>query len=210
VNMHAPVHKINEFLTADDAVREAMFARARTTLATHGVRAFEMPKRATCYHEAGHAVIYAAHGIAVLSVKIKRVPRARLQGLPSDNYWCGETHADTGAWVVDEDSDPEFIAKQMHFQLAGVTSEALFAGEDFRAGSSIDEVVAAQAMASNLGLKTGLDPVQLLTQISLEVMTLLRANADAVHRVAKALGRDHRIRGQKFETLLSDVQRIRR
>lgn len=59
-----PLHFINASLAVGDPDRFKAEAaeRSQAILAKHGLSAFEYTKRAACYHEAGHSIVYAAEG----------------------------------------------------------------------------------------------------------------------------------------------------
>jgi hypothetical protein len=106
--------------------------------AEHGVAAFDCPKHAAAIHEAGHVVVYAAHGADVEDARIE----------PTGQGWIGYTSAAGTAFLVKDGQGEieEIYRNRARFLIAGVMAEKLF-DPDCRAGSSLDEVVMAQVMA---------------------------------------------------------------
>ena len=74
-------------------VRERFVAIAASLLKKHGLRAFEMPKRAAATHEAGHVVINSAVGVRTTSVLIDHIHRNGAL------HWIGHTDAPDLAFV---------------------------------------------------------------------------------------------------------------
>ena len=132
--------------TAEPVVREAFAKLARQAYALQGLRAFEITERATAVHEAGHAVVATAYGHLVSRVRTQR------KRIGEQKIWVGRTYYDvvprTGpASTVRDDLDAACNL------IAGVLAEAMFDHDDFRFGSSINEIVFFQCVVENIAFK---------------------------------------------------------
>ena len=132
--------------TAEPVVREAFAKLAQQAYALQGLRAFENTERATAVHEAGHAVVATACGYLV--------SRVRIQGkrVGEQKTWVGRTYHDvvqcTGfASAVRDDID---AARKL---VAGVLAAVMFDSDDFRVGSSLNEIVFFQRVVENIAFK---------------------------------------------------------
>jgi len=165
-----------------------------------GPRAFEAPREAAALHEAGHAVIYAASGIAVESVAVWPIPTNRA-------CWIGLTESAVGKWFISKDTSPEADAAQIRYQMAGWVAEITFMGKDFRAASSIDEVVMAQNIARYVAMKTGSHPATVFIENCAIVNDVLQRNEAAVRAIAKKLstGCRKKLLGVSLAKILADV-----
>jgi hypothetical protein len=114
----------------------------------HGLEAFACSKRAAAIHEAGHVVIYAAHGAEVES--------AHIEETPAKTGWIGYTSSVGTAFTVKDGQgeSEDLYRNRARFLIAGVTAEKLFDPEA-KAGSSLDEWVMAQVMACKAAMLAG-------------------------------------------------------
>jgi hypothetical protein len=123
-------------------VRDAIGSRVRHALETEGPRAFETPRSAAAIHEAGHIAWHLTQG--------RRIKRAWIE--PTLTGWIGMTEIHGKGWNVTlETQTATAIADHLEVArhlLAGVTAERLFE-KDFRAGSSIDEIVMSQLVGAH-------------------------------------------------------------
>jgi hypothetical protein len=123
------------------AIMPEVQSLVKRIVAEEGMEAFAMPKRTAAVHEAGHCIVFAAQGERVRSCRIKS---RRYAG---KLYWGGLTFGGDH-WSCGPNSDVESDLKRMRVILAGVCAELLFDRENYKSGSSLDEVVMAQGIAA--------------------------------------------------------------
>ncbi|SHN66586.1 hypothetical protein [Bradyrhizobium erythrophlei] len=135
------------------AVRERFVALAGGLLRKYGPRAFEMPKRAAAIHEAGHVVINSVLGVRTTNVLIDPISR------DGKLFWIGYTDAPDLAFLDSPASPVSFdhILRRSRATYAGLAAEMLFAGEDRREGSSLDESTMSQLLAERAASLLGVD-----------------------------------------------------
>jgi hypothetical protein len=132
-------------------VRECLAEKTADILARHGPEAFETPKEATAIHEAGHVVINSVLGLETTEVYIEQVDKVR---------WIGWTHAPglELAATLENRASPDRLIMQSRAALAGIMAEGMFASpEDRREGSSLDEIIASQLIASEAAERSGIN-----------------------------------------------------
>jgi hypothetical protein len=88
--------------------------------------------------------------------------------------------------------------------MAGVVSELLF-DDDFRHGSSIDEVALFHAISENIAIKTGADFVRVQVGIVVRTENILRRNWEIVLRIAQRLEWHRTLRRREIVELLAGV-----
>jgi len=174
--------------------RERVGELARAAFKAQGARAFESSLRAAALHEAGHAVVHAALGQTVTRLRVRR----------RSGHWCGLTTAGDPwrcgpATTAAEDSDHAIIV------LAGVLSEMMFDDDDFRLGSSLDEIALFNALCSNIAVKTGTEIVVVQAGIIVRAAKILRSNEAIVRRLAQKLEWHRTLRDREFAPLLAGV-----
>jgi hypothetical protein len=163
-----------------------------------GERAFDNPKSSAAWHEAGHAVIAATQGICPAEVRIWPVNES------------GRTHWE--GWIevmrllhVDPSTNVEDDRAQALFQIAGWVAEIVFDGANFRAGSSLDEVINAGRIARMIAVKTKREPVQVWTEILVGTAESLRAYKTVVSAIADELRRKRRINRRRLRAHLQPI-----
>jgi hypothetical protein len=174
-------------------------AQARA-FALQGSRAFECPKSSAAIHEAGHAVFYAQSG--VFPSKITILPII----VSSEQRWIGKTFGVPKS-RVDATTSAQDDLKTGQNLASGVIAECLFDFE-YRAGSSLDEIVLAIAVVGSAAIKLQSDAEILWLKTLNEVATILKANEVAVHKIADELMRKRMICSHRIACLLRDVKRV--
>jgi hypothetical protein len=162
---------------ADDRMRELIVAAFQK----QGLRAFESTRRATALHEAGHAIIFRWAG--------REVSRIRL--CCRNGSWIGITEASTTGCDL----------LQAYFRIAGVTAELLF-DEDFRHGSSLNEIVVFNAACSNAALDMACSIVEVQRGVISQVTKILRRNEHVLREIAARLMRRKTLHAKEIATLL--------
>jgi hypothetical protein len=184
------------------AVRERFVALAAGLLKKHGLRAFEMPKRAAAIHEAGHVVINSVLGVRTTNVLIDPITRG------GKLFWIGMTNAPKLAFV-DTPATPvgfDEILARSRITYAGLAAEMLFAGEDRREGSSLDEIIMSQLLAEHAALLIGIDAPRLWREeVAVWCANQLHHNRNAHAEIAAALMKRGRLKGKVLRDLCAKV-----
>jgi hypothetical protein len=185
------------------AVRERFVAVAAGILRKHGPRAFEMPRRAAAIHEAGHVVINSVLGVRTTSAVIEPLTR------DGKLFWIGMTSAPKLAFV-DTPATPvgfDEILARSRITYAGLVAEILFAGEDRREGSSLDEVLMSQILAEHAASLIGIDAARLWRdEVSAWCANELHRNRKAHAKIAGALMERKRLKGRALRELCQKVK----
>jgi hypothetical protein len=184
------------------AVRERFVALAAGLIRKYGLRAFEMPKRAAAIHEAGHVVVNAALGVRTTSVLIDPLSwNGKL-------FWTGNTEAPELAFV-DSAATPvgyDTILDRSRIVYAGLVAENLFAGEDRREGSSLDETIMSQILAERAASIIGVDAERLWRdEVYAWCAKELWRNRKAHAAIADALMDRKRLKGKALRDLCAKV-----
>jgi hypothetical protein len=168
---------------------------AAIAAAIQGERAFDNPKSSAAWHEAGHAVIAATQRICPEGVRIWPVSES------GRTHWQGWIEG-TQPLHVDASTNVEADRAQAVFQIAGWMAEIIF---DFRAGSSLDEVITAQSIALTVAIKTQREPRQVWAEILVDTAESLRAQEPIVRTIADELRRKRRVGARRLRAHLQPV-----
>lgn len=190
---------------------EQVTAIFRDAYRVQGLKAFESSRRAAALHEAGHCVAFALTADYVRwwpasKVRIWRNPMPEsLNGL---TVWLGKTDVSPKAPPVHvHPGDGHGTAIYATRALAGVVSELLFDGLDYRLGSSADELLVAGGCARNLAtLHWGGEPEQAFSMLLGGTMAMLQANAAVVKNLAGLLERRRKLQGRELEAALRNCK----
>lgn len=107
----------------------------------------------------------------------------------------------------DPSTPPEDDLKQARIIIAGVLSEWEFDRDDFRHGSSLDEVLMYERLVANAAFKMRVDAEKLAAANARLVSATLRINAGAVKQIAVILNRERKVEGKKLRGILARMQR---
>jgi len=170
-------------------------------LKKHGPRAFEMPKRAAAIHEAGHVVINAILRWPATSTSIEQTMLTT-----GDLAWTGWTEAEGGEYIVTFDDCIRHARKTA----AGLVAEVLFAGDDLRKGSSLDELLAAQMLCQQAAeLRPGNDGEMLWTNdVWGWCAAQLLHNRDVHGEIVARLMKRHRVMSATLRKISDRVQEL--
>jgi hypothetical protein len=185
------------------SVRERFVAIATYLLQKHGLRAFEMPKRAAAIHEAGHVVINSVLGLRTTNVLIDHINRE------GKLFWTGDTACPEMAFVDTPDAPAgyETLLNRARTTYAGIGAEELYAGEDRREGSSLDEVVMSQILTDMAASHIDAKPETLWKdEVVMWCRIQLNHNREAVAAIAAALTERKRLKGKALRELCAKVQ----
>jgi hypothetical protein len=183
---------------SEEIFRENYVEMARQVRADHGMDAFVNDQRATAVHEAGHCVVAAAHGGTVSKVWIKR---KRIEG---NKVWVGMTYHGMPLNITPDTTaaDDEIAARN---QIAGVLAELVLDRENFRAGSSIDEITTFRMIVATVACKTGCPHEEVGMRLIGETSAVIDANRGAIKAIADALMRCRILRGHDISDLLKGI-----
>lgn len=184
---------------ATQQVRDQALGLLANAIATQGPRALENPRSSTIFHEAGHAVVHAHFGNAVVRCKVWQIKRGDERG-----QWTGETVAGQD-WKSDEATSAQQDFRRACCLIAGMIAELHFDHDNFRQASSIDERLLANRLAANAALKTGRDQRSVMMQVVRATNDILERNEDLVRKVAEGLERQGVLRKAFLTPLLAGV-----
>ena len=125
--------------------------------------------------------------------------------------WIGFTDVSGGAFVYTPDKPATFdeLLARSRTIYAGIAAEALFAGEDRREGSSLDEVLLSQLFGRYAADLIGEDP-ELFWQRNIHVWCLcqLGGNREVHAEITEALLQRKRVKGKRLRQLCGQVERV--
>jgi hypothetical protein len=133
--------------------------------------------------------------------EIVRIKRRKHRGA---EIWTGWTQGPTDP-AVDGNSNVIDDFRTASFKIAGVAAEMLFDGENFRLGSSLDEVLAVKVAAANIATKTRRDPGDVCAEIFVRTGRKLKAYTPIVLAIADELRRYEVIRLRRLEAHLRPI-----
>jgi hypothetical protein len=184
---------------AEQFARTELRQMMERAYAMQGDRAFEHTQRATAIHEAGHVVVAAASGHTVKQVWIKR------KRFADGKAWVGfTTHGEQ--WCSDPTTPVAHDVDYARNVIAGVVAELLFDGRDFRAGSSMDEIITFRMAVNQIAYKTGASFEHVAVGLMTEVTRLLKAHRPLVERIADQLMRHGTLRSKALSKLLNGIR----
>lgn len=167
----------------------------------HGIQgdeAFEMTKQAAAVHEAGHAVAFQA----VAGGPFSAPTEVTIWRDQHDNQsWVGRTFDSSPSVRLDT---PRLLWTSAIRTLSGVISEQLVLKDDFRHGSSLDEVL-RELNAILLSDVLAISEVDSMRHTIEDTRSILGANMTILRRIAERLERDRSIKGRDLKRLLSSV-----
>ena len=177
-------------------MREIMEKETARVFREHGPQSFGSTKPASAIHEAGHVVIGTMIG--------KRVKRVRLK----QNAVCGLASLNvTGARYSIR--PPRILEKEARWIYAGIAAEMLFAKDDFREASSLDEVIMAQYLAAEVATMMNVDQQTYYeAEVHYVVGNWLLKHRAAVMKIAEYLVRHHKLRHPALGRLIEDIERV--
>jgi hypothetical protein len=175
-------------------LRELFSKQTAKILAAHGLRAFEMPKKAAAVHEAGHAVVATWLGKTVTRVGVHECPVG----------WAGYCHWEGGNWRL-EASNTAGMIELARSLFAGLAAELMWADEDRREGSSLDELILSQIAAEEAAGSAAGGEALWRSEVRDVVLQCLNRNTEGVGSVADHLFAHNRLKGQPLRDALAGV-----
>jgi hypothetical protein len=176
-------------------LQSSLMDAARQAFSVGGRKAFEATERLAALHEAGHATLYAAYGMAVRQLWIRSV---RIGGVLT---WIGSCETGLG-WHIDECTSPDHDLRIARIIMSGRLAEMIFAEDEFREGSSLDETVLAGSICCTAAHKLGCSASDIVWETMAETLEVLYAHERHVMGIAAALMRSRKRRGPKLSRLL--------
>lgn len=187
---------------AAELAKQDFIELSRAAHEQQGSRAFDDPKSSAVVHEAGHAVLYAYHGIEMKYVKVHECKKGIQRG-----HWVGNSETVNYKWGPGPDTLPEDDFKNACIIMAGRMAEELFDKDNRRLGSSLDEVIKVRMLSRKVSQKTGLDPNFVMKKICVQAGSILQKNESVVHVIAKLLERNGLVRRKVLGSILAKVER---
>jgi hypothetical protein len=188
-------------------VRDRFLALVDLILHDHGEQAFEMPKRAAAIHEAGHVVINAVLGVKTISAQIESRP------VKVKFAWGGWTEAPDIEFVDTPDSPPsyELLLNRARFTYAGIAAEDLFANEDRRPGSSLDEIMGSQLACEIAAMRLEHGDAERIWRNDVHAWCIRQLDYNrAVHaEIANALAKHGRVDGKPLREMCAKVRQMK-
>ena len=176
-------------------MREIMEKETARVFREHGPQSFGSTKPASAIHEAGHVVIGTMIG--------KRVKRVRLK--QDSGLWLGLTECHGRPLL----NTPTKILKEARWIYAGIAAEMLFAKDDFREASSLDEVIMAQYLAAEVETMMNVDQQTYYeAEVHYVVGNWLLKHRAAVMKITEYLVRHHKLRHPALGRLIEDIERV--
>jgi hypothetical protein len=120
----------------------------------------------------------------------------------SERRRTGRTFYDGGDFFSSPETSADSDWSYARITIAGLVAEVVFDYEDFREGSSIDEVCQARIYAHNISVKTGVPAEDVWNQVFDRVRAALLLNGAAVLEIAAVLVRRGSIRGADVEKIV--------
>jgi len=172
-----------------------------------GPKALGSSRRTAGIHEAGHAVM-AQVTVGRLFPYPHRVRVFQETGLAAEvgEVWlgCVDNPPDAPDFVI----DPNDVAG-MHTHalrtLAGIVAEQLFAPDDFRLGSSLDEQVAGLLAAGNIAHTLGLEHMNVFNGLVKQTGDILSHNKSPLLHIARWMDKHPKLTGRRLSVMLEGV-----
>jgi hypothetical protein len=114
-------------------------------LQAHGIRAFQNPRSAAIAHETGHAIV-GTHD----EFKIKYIAIWSAGMVHGAEGWMGITKESERRWSFSPQTPLLTALNRVCYIIAGEAGEVILDPDNYRKGSSLDEVVLSQRMALDL------------------------------------------------------------
>jgi hypothetical protein len=186
-------------------VTEVIAKEAHRLLGTEGINAFDMPRSAAVAHETGHAIVGTAVGLTIVNVEIFQ--RTTSFG----KNWCGRND-EASSWSFGDATPTTTVLARAKYLVAGVAAEQIFDPENFRHGSSIDEIVICQAICDGVFQTRRSEfpdiahPRELWSWCWRETCSTLIKHQDAVRALMAKLDRTECLRGKPLAATLRRVR----
>ncbi|MEQ8262269.1 hypothetical protein [Pseudohaliea sp.] len=187
-----------------------VMSRSQQAVAAEGWSTLGSTRRTAALHEASHAVVWQITTCDRLPPPAEVVIHEE-KSPPEEvgETWLGYITPKLGNYLgqyADPRDHPMLYALGMR-HISGLVGEHLFNPADARRASSLDEVVAAQVVALNIALHSGLDVETAYAQITSRTATLLRANEKVVLAIADRLEQKLLLDESELQKLLRRVKR---
>lgn len=175
------------------ALRDMLYGEARRVFNEYGPAAFDCSKISAAIHEAGHVVAHVALGGRVRRTRIKR---------HAPDAWIGYTEYRGGLWNISPRNETACQWLQMSRDLyAGVAAEMLF-DDDFRHGSSLDEVVMSQWAGGMAAAIEGQEPSEFWnTRVNSHLSAIFEQHRQAHRSITDRLATFTRLTGRALDEL---------
>jgi hypothetical protein len=183
------------------ALQQCISEAAKRILANEGLDAFAMPKSAALAHETGHAIVGAHEGLTILKVKVFE----RGTGI-----WCGAVD-ETSSWSINDATPTETALARARYLIGGIAGEAVLDPDNFRKGSSLDEIVLSQVLIAGIWQERheefpGVEyPNEIWQQCWRQTCCIVKLNEDVGRDLIRKLERSGRLYGKPLAASLRRV-----
>jgi hypothetical protein len=218
---------------ARDQVTGMLMKHAMTLLSHHGTAAFAMPRPLAVRHETGHAIIGSADGVTVKRIEVfsqtvlqlfkaehgrnmRRIERGRLiaagYSLTTKNWGGWTTWGDnpfatkTAGNVADMAKvEPQVFDHAVRMRLGGICGEHVLGDGNVPEGSSLDEVVVAQAICLD---RTGshASARDLFNSLWRQTCAIIKRNEATARLLIAAFEHADIVDGDALQAILEQVQ----
>ena len=130
-----------------------------------------LAKLATCYHEAGHAVMITAHELLVIGISIEK----------REGNWCG------GVLYFPLLSEPVNDREFYKMLVAGDLAEQIFTPNVRQPGRYNPELDQASELADAISINEDVHLGDLIAELNAEAAAVLVENASVMHAIATDL-----------------------
>jgi hypothetical protein len=202
-NVHCATSSALDFFCGDDraAAMALLEHRVKEILAAEGASAFAMPADAAAAHEGGHAVVMRHEGLAVRRVEIFKAPITGPATSVFGTAWAGNTSGKK--WAVDDTTNFADDLRRARVVIGGLAAEAVWGVA--RSGSSLDEIITAQAIVVTAATKLGVGGEELWPKVWMQALEICHRNRSVIAAVAERLMHCGSVTGGALRDLLDDA-----
>lgn len=191
-------------------------ALAQRAYQQQGAWAFGGTRRTAAIHESGHAVIAEATACpprlsSAYRLTIQRdVSPDRDPEFSEVEFWSGYTagHPKTPRIQFNVKTEPAIALVATARFLAGVVAEQLFATNDWRKASSIDEIAIAIGICKDVALLHDREMMDVYDRVFGWTAEVLDANRLILLAIAARLERDRKVNPHDLRQMLAKVKRM--
>ena len=213
-------------------LKAELFNKAADYFKQHGGAGFAMPRPLAIYHEVGHAIVAAFDGVTVKRVEVhgktliqlfrnshgrnpRKIERQRLEAAGFNL-----THKQWGGWCYWQASpfpgdipgtvinlntaDDLTFGHRVRMELGGICGEEVLCDSEVPQASSLDEIVASQAMCLNR-LGDHASAHELWGRLWRQTCAIIKQNEPTAHALVTALRDTDSIEGPSLQTILKGV-----
>ncbi len=176
----------------------------------NGERVEQSPRKLAIVHEVGHAIQHFSEGVPVTSIEVFIDERAsQVFGHTSWGGWC-TAHGGPHGWGEKKTKvasmSLEALTHAIRMTISGYVGETVLYKKKIPLGSSMDELLVSQTMATWAAEKCGADPQKIWIVCCAECAWAIKRNETAVHKLIHLLNGRDKIEGEKLQAALALVK----